>query len=911
MNAVGEHAGSMKPVEEYTDKIEAAEECLDKIELTEKCTDKVKIIEEFTGKIGNYSVAPYNFVSLPHRAFARYKSIEELPAHDSYKDKEGRTLLNGYIEYTLKAMTPIIVSKGANDEDSKDKESKGGKTVEFFVNNKGVAAIPGNTIRGAVRTNAQILSFSSVVRNKSYKGKYLNSEIQDSRFMYREVASSTSLGRKYKKELGISTNLRLAKYVKAGYIYKMGENKYEIRPAKQLIKDLYYFRIDEIELRKMLINKSIPGMDFMYKPKIVEFEPKIKELNRKYALENNDEKKKAIANEKNKLLEKLENKDSDGHLLYEPYYVKISFEYDKKSRKISKIGNENEYTFKGYIISSGFIGGKRSHYIIPEVDKDEEFIKIPEDRIIDYENDLIRTKKMNKQNEITDKKNEIFGLPQKEGAAGAKPVFFIKKDGVIHFGFTPFLRLYYNKTVLDGVPEFYKKEEGINYADAIFGFAHKDENGKEIIAYKSRVYFEDAEIQCEPVVDEDSSISVILGEPKPTSYNLYLKQKKGCNKKELEFYDVNEDNKMFEIRGIKQYWLKDYIAKPESEGKGDGEDNKDKEKGKEKNKEKLLIKLLPLKKGSVFKGKIHFRNLYEDELGLLLWALKLNEGCFLNIGLAKPYGFGRIKVENVKLYIEDIERKYSYFCFDYYDPEDPDKFIALYKEKFSKEYLNDNNIEEQKPIRELMYIKSKVVKENERNNYRYMRLNIKKNERNEFNDRKPLPEILDFMDLKPESSMDSKDNLASKSNNYGNRNYSDKNNNGNSENKNYSKNYDNKNTNNKYNEKKYNNENRNDKYGKPANYDKQRLNNADNATGNIRKQEDKSRDNTDAKNSGYSNNSNSGKSYNNNRKSNYAKRNSVSDSKKVGNIKDRRLVYNPWPEAFRNVKFKFDKDTES
>lgn len=54
--------------------------------------------------------------------------------------------------------------------------------------------------------------------------------------------------------------------------------------------------------------------------------------------------------------------------------------------------------------------------------------------------------------------------------------------------------------------------------------------------------------------------------------------------------------------------------------------------------------------GTQFTGRIHFRNLSKDELGLLLWCLTLDDGLeedktyFQTVGKGKPWGYGRMKV---------------------------------------------------------------------------------------------------------------------------------------------------------------------------------------------------------------------------------------------------------------------------
>ena len=64
--------------------------------------------------------------------------------------------------------------------------------------------------------------------------------------------------------------------------------------------------------------------------------------------------------------------------------------------------------------------------------------------------------------------------------------------------------------------------------------------------------------------------------------------------------------------------------------------------------EKVRTKFKPLDAGTVFKGKIRFHNLKKAEIGALLSALTFHgqsENCFHNIGMAKPLGYGKIKIE--------------------------------------------------------------------------------------------------------------------------------------------------------------------------------------------------------------------------------------------------------------------------
>lgn len=98
-----------------------------------------------------------------------------------------------------------------------------------------------------------------------------------------------------------------------------------------------------------------------------------------------------------------------------------------------------------------------------------------------------------------------------------------------------------------------------------------------------------------------------------------------------------------------------------------------------------------------------------------------------------------IKVQDINLELEDLDKKYNSFIFNYKEKENDDKFINIYKENFSKVYLNGENILDEKPIRELIKIKSEIIKKEDFNYYRYMDLQEK-----EYNDKKVLPEVLNY-----------------------------------------------------------------------------------------------------------------------------------------------------------------------
>ena len=161
----------------------------------------------------------------------------------------------------------------------------------------------------------------------------------------------------------------------------------------------------------------------------------------------------------------------------------------------------------------------------------------------------------------------------------------------------------YKFPIADGLPPKYKElvDAGpLDCPSAILGFSR----GR--LAYRSRVSFGD--FAAEAGAREGAVVRMILGEPKPGYARAYL--------------DRNS-----RLRGFKQYWLKDTQKTDVPPGK-----------------EKVGTALCPLPAGTRFHGVVRFKNLSDAELGLLVWSLCLDEGCYQNVGMGKPYGYGRMSV---------------------------------------------------------------------------------------------------------------------------------------------------------------------------------------------------------------------------------------------------------------------------
>lgn len=256
-------------------------------------------------------------------------------------------------------------------------------------------------------------------------------------------------------------------------------------------------------------------------------------------------------------------------------------------------------------------------YLFPEEDLQAESIPISEADVLSYQADW-----ENRKNVL--KPKEFWALPR-EGEA--KPVFFLRYEKHTYFGMTKMLRVGCRYPLSHGLPPRHREytqqsELVLDYPHAMLGYAGENQ------AYRSRVSVGDFRLEGPGQVLP--GIKTVLGGPKASFYPNYVAEGKNYNQED------------FRLRGHKLYWHKE-------EAKADAPANGN---------ERVATTLYPLDKGSVFHGVIRYRNLHPDELGLLLWCIRLDPGCFHGIGMGKPYGFGRVKATIQRLVEWDAEALY-------------------------------------------------------------------------------------------------------------------------------------------------------------------------------------------------------------------------------------------------------------
>lgn len=628
-----------------------------------------------------YVGAPYNFVPITEKIYKRYQKVEDLPKHNRIDTER----YSGELQCRVTALTDIFIGGEETDE--------GYSTFAYAMN--GVPCIPGSTLKGLVRSNMQVLGFGSIA-----------GDVEDYNIMYRQVGAAKSKMARYYSEnildvknipLGKDRNGKMQqttvpKNVKAGYIRKV-DGEYRIYKTEvDAIKRAAFGECNYYPVYEPMIMRANEIAKSHDKPIPFTFYGK-NGIELQHIGNSSDFKKEEIRGRV--YVKGKENK------AYIPYFAPVYYKLKdlRHVEAVLSIDDACPTGFKeGFVISTGKMQEKKTFYVIPKI-KEEGYIQIPESDILsfkrDYENKKNKLHGMLKNPVLKEKCQRFFALPDN---GECKPVFYVERDGRLYFGYTPFLRIFYSHSIMQGVSKEqrqYMKENGelkeavLDYPSAILGYA------SEQSSYKSRVSFEDLCLQIpdgndlgQYLGERQYKVSMVQGEPKLSSYWDYLVQD---NVEHAMTY--NEDD--FKLRGIKQYWLHETV-KREHEVK-----NKD-----------VASCFIPLKQGVVFTGKVRFKNLSADELGLLLWSLSLETDSNQNIGRAKSFGYGRIDIalEHLKLY--DYEKMYHgttlrMDIFEEKDAEEINEFIRQYKEYMNREYAGQKDIMKEKGILSLLKMKDK------------------------------------------------------------------------------------------------------------------------------------------------------------------------------------------------------------
>lgn len=224
---------------------------------------------------------------------------------------------------------------------------------------------------------------------------------------------------------------------------------------------------------------------------------------------------------------------------------------------------------------------------------------------------------------------------------GKVPVFYSKDNNgnITHFGLAYMYKLPYKNSVHQMLPvnEYDIKKNDL--ANVIFGYT----NSKNEDSLKGRVMIGNANIIENKNKEQKDEVKEILGSPKASYFPYYLEQNTENDK--VKKYKTYEDSAV--LRGFKRYPVHNSIKKGVYDEK-------------QLRNDKVFTKYKPLPSNSEFSCKIRFHNLRKLEIGALLAAITFNnqKKCFHNLGAAKPYGYGKIKIEISDITLNNNEQSY-------------------------------------------------------------------------------------------------------------------------------------------------------------------------------------------------------------------------------------------------------------
>jgi CRISPR-associated protein (TIGR03986 family) len=273
----------------------------------------------------------------------------------------------------------------------------------------------------------------------------------------------------------------------------------------------------------------------------------------------------------------------------------------------------------GHLIQSGYMKGKYLQWIIHERDASKTPINVPpKDKEACLGDDNAK-------------------YPIKTDLLH-HPCFYTEwQDGDgrprISFGHTPHFRLPYEKTPGLANPARRDREDPWDMVQAILGRTEKINR----IGCAGRVAFQDAFLISGGEVGQLET--TVLGTPKPTTYQHYLRQR---NDRKVDA--IHWDDPDAQLRGFKRYFKRPTsVPAPPN------------------NNPKTITTFCPAKKESQLKTRIRYENLTTEELGLLLSALELPVGCGHQLGMARPLGFGWFESTIEVFEIKRAERYRRFF----------------------------------------------------------------------------------------------------------------------------------------------------------------------------------------------------------------------------------------------------------
>lgn len=368
--------------------------------------------------------------------------------------------------------------------------------------------------------------------------------------------------------------------------------------------------------------------------------------------------------------------------------AKLKPNYKKGEDDPNAINSTNEFnkvqqggTLNATLWVSSFIPNKKYEKLLIPNEKHYSFTKS------DYE-DLLYLIKQRKEAEEKKPPKDREDLYIDELKEGDTIIFEVNEKGRIeNFSFSEIPRLRYKMSPLDLIPKQFHPctSEELCFACRIFGTIGDHSENKvgekkqeKTTSMSSKIFISDAlSINNKSKELEKKLILKSLGEPHPSLTRFYL-ENNGT-------YDKN-----FKIRGRKFYWH-----------------HQDKiEAGKNySNYLKTISDPAPSTTNSTiwfleseqnFEFEVAFKDLTDEELGILIYSLELEQDLLHKFGKAKAFGLGSCEIKITDCLLESSE-KYSSFI-KAYKKLDKEKYLKIAKDKYKLDTTERKEIKELKAI---------------------------------------------------------------------------------------------------------------------------------------------------------------------------------------------------------------------
>lgn len=637
----------------------------------------------------DYVTLPYNFVPFAEKVHFPYNR-DNVRKHD---EKDG---LSGWLSYTITPYSDLA--------------------LEVRTKREGGYFVSGSQIRGRIRANLEMLSASypefiarSPMLYRDFTGKLKNS-YSDRMELSEGIERAVRVGflRKVGQEFYIAPARQIGDKnflsIKEHRLMKMGISKagksfstlFDWGGQDEEIKEF-----DELQSRIECLTREIVSQRENLKDRLTDIQQEVssiflKKYNFNKKLNSDNLKNSAydyrpeLARIKDDLWRDLQKKlpagDAELTELYqltaERWQLKaeiyVKYRRLKPNRKfipyqrnvyykanagqgIEKIAFEasTETPNKAYLFNSTNASSKRSHYFLLGPVEGQNECPVSQSVIEGYKQNLKKFHATDGDSSTRDKKKKFYdifdnyeALQKESGNTEGLIVFFrsFKDESAgeekLYVGRTPYFKIPYKHQLEDLLET--REKGGVDYAGALFGYIpdEQDGDGKSETAYKSRLRFSPVDIGSNPHIENKI---FLLPTPYASASAMYLQQ----SDDELQTY---EQEKPPRLNGYKYYRI---LKTPHAFQPPDDMENM------------LSGKRVIGHSGIDLKGKVYFHNLTSSELGLLLLSIDLKqllksqkykeiaaeyrnrlEQTYDLLGGAKPYGFGKVKMEIQSLELE-------------------------------------------------------------------------------------------------------------------------------------------------------------------------------------------------------------------------------------------------------------------